>query len=128
MTRPSATMNPPRTDELVQPFQLGVPQAALEELKSRLARTRWPDELPGSGADYGAALSFVKTTAEYWRTTFDWRAQEARINRVPQFVSTIDGQHVHFFHVRSPEPDALPIILTTAGLRHPSSSSTWSGR
>jgi len=112
MTRPSATMNAPRNDELVRPFEWHVPESAIEDLRARLAHTRWPDELPGAGADYGATLRFVQATAEYWRTTFDWRAQEARINAVPQFVSTIDGQTIHFFHVRSPERDALPIILT----------------
>ena len=112
MTRPSATMTPPRNDELVRPFEWHVPQSAIDDLQSRLARTRWPDELPGTGAEYGASLSFVKATAEYWRTTFDWRAHEHRINGVPQFVSTVDGQTIHFFHVRSPEPAALPIILT----------------
>src|SRR6266545_950606 len=89
---------------LIQPFRLSVLQSALDDLTSRLARTRWPDELPGTGADYGAALTFVMETAEYWRTEFDWRVQEAKINTVPQFMTTIDGQDVHFFHARSPEP------------------------
>jgi pimeloyl-ACP methyl ester carboxylesterase len=98
--------------DLIQPFRLDVPQSALDDLKSRLSRTRWPDELPGTGADYGAELSFVAETAQYWRTAFDWRAQEAKINTVPQFTTTIDGHAIHFFHARSPEPGALPIILT----------------
>ena len=110
MSRSAATSSPAR-EHTIQPFHLYMPQAALDDLKSRLAQTRWPDELPGP-ADYGATLSFVKETAEDRRTTFDWRGQEARINAVPQFITTIDGQNVHFFHARSPEPDALPIILT----------------
>ena len=112
MTRSAATLSSQAQIDLIQPFRLHVPQPALDDLRSRLARTRWPDELPGTGADYGAVLSFVMETAEYWRTTFDWRAQEARINAIPQFTTTVDGQHVHFFHARSPEPNALPIILT----------------
>jgi epoxide hydrolase len=98
--------------DLIHSFRLSVPQSALDELSTRLAQTRWPDELPGTGADYGAVLGFVTKTAEYWRTSFDWRAQEAKINAVPQFTTTIDGQQVHFFHARSPEPRALPLILT----------------
>jgi pimeloyl-ACP methyl ester carboxylesterase len=96
----------------IRPFKLNVPQAALDDLKSRLAQTRWPDELPGTGADYGASLRFVMDTARYWGTIFNWRVQEARINAVPQFTTFIDGQTIHFFHVRSPERHALPIILT----------------
>ena len=78
----------------------------------RLARTRWPDELPGVGWDYGVPLDYVKELAEHWRTGYDWRAWEARLNEYPQFTTTIDGQNIHFLHVRSPEPDALPLILT----------------
>ena len=107
-TLSSSTHGPVAT----QPFTLAVPQSDLDDLKRRLEHPRWPDELPTAGPDYGATLSFVKEMAEYWRSSFDWRKQEARINGVPQFISTIDGQTVHFFHVRSPEPRALPIILT----------------
>jgi pimeloyl-ACP methyl ester carboxylesterase len=112
MPRSSPTQSSPVHERLIHPFVLTVPQTALDELTSRLGQTRWPDELPGTGADYGAVLSFVRETAEYWRTGFDWRVQEAKINAVPQFITTIDGQDVHFFHARSPEPGALPIILT----------------
>jgi epoxide hydrolase len=112
MQHSSATAKSPTGEPVIQPFRLDVPQAALDDLKSRLARTRWPDELPGTGTDYGAGLSFVMEAAEHWRTTFDSRAQEAKINAVPQFTTTIDGQDIHFFHVRSPEQGALPLILT----------------
>jgi pimeloyl-ACP methyl ester carboxylesterase len=108
----SATVSSSTPETLVRPFTLDIPEPALVDLKARLAHTRWPDELPGAGADYGAALDFVKEMATFWRTTFDWRAQEARINLVPQFITTIDGHDVHFFHVRSPEAHALPIVLT----------------
>ncbi|GAA3962293.1 epoxide hydrolase [Actinomadura viridis] len=96
----------------VVPFRVNVPQADLDDLAGRLDRVRWPDELPGAGWDYGIPLGRVRELAEYWRTGYDWRAQEAALNAFPQFTTTIDGANVHFFHVRSPEPDALPLILT----------------
>jgi epoxide hydrolase len=68
--------------------------------------------LPGVGWDYGVPIGYVKELAEYWRDGYDWRAAEARLNGFPQFTTEIDGQNVHFLHVRSPEPDALPLILT----------------
>jgi hypothetical protein len=100
------------TDEEVRPFRIEVPEADLNDLRNRLARTRWPDELPNAGWDYGVPLGAVKELAEYWRTGYDWRAQEARLNAFPQFRTTIDGANVHFMHVRSPEAGALPLILT----------------
>ena len=112
MPRSTAIQRSEAHRDLIQSFRLHISDTELDDLKARLARTRWPDELPGTGADYGAVLGFVRQTAEYWRTTFDWRAQEAKINAVPQFTTAIDGQHIHFFHARSPEPNALPIILT----------------
>ena len=98
--------------EEVRPFRIEVPDAELEDLRDRLARTRWPDELPGVGWSYGVALDYVKDMTEYWRTSFDWRKQEAVLNEFPQFTTTIDGTNVHFLHVRSPEPNATPLILT----------------
>ena len=96
----------------IRPFRIDIPQEDLDDLQARLDRTRWPDELPGVGWDYGVPLGYVKELAEYWRTGYDWREWEARLNAYPQFTTTIDGQNVHFLHVRSPEPDALPVILT----------------
>jgi len=96
----------------VRPFRIEVPEADLEDLRDRLASTRWPDELPGAGWDYGVPLATVRDLAEYWRTGYDWRAQEERLNAVPQFTTTIDGANIHFLHVRSPEPNALPLVLT----------------
>lgn len=96
----------------IQPFRVDVPQAELDDLQDRLARTRWTDELPGSGSDYGVALSQVKAWAEHWRTTFDWRALEARLNAYPQFTTEIDGQTIHFLHVRSGAADPVALILT----------------
>jgi epoxide hydrolase len=93
-------------------FRIDVPQAELDDLRDRLARTRWPDELPGVAWDYGVPRDYLRDVAEYWRTSYDWRTEEARLNAFPQFMTTIDGQPIHFFHVRSAEPDAVPLILT----------------
>jgi microsomal epoxide hydrolase len=96
----------------MRPFQVDIPQADLDDLGRRLAATRWPDELPEVGWDRGVPTAYLRELAEYWRTGFDWRAAEARINSFPQFVTEIDGATVHFIHQRSPEPDATPLILT----------------
>ena len=96
----------------IRPFRIDVPQADLDDLRDRLARTRWPDELPSVGWAYGVPLGYLKELAEYWRTSYDWRPHEALLNRLPQFITTIDGADVHFLHVRSPEPEALPLVMT----------------
>lgn len=96
----------------IRPFEIAIPQADLDDLNHRLAGTRWPDELPGVGWTYGVPVSYLQRLSEYWRTTYDWRAHEAKLNEFPQFTTTIDGQNIHFLHVRSPEPDALPLIIT----------------
>jgi pimeloyl-ACP methyl ester carboxylesterase len=96
----------------IQPFILDIPQADLDDLHERLARTRWPDAPAGADWSYGIPVPYVRELAEYWRTRYDWRAQEARLNAFPQFTTEIDGQNIHFLHVRSPEPDALPLLLT----------------
>ncbi|MDQ8706875.1 epoxide hydrolase [Streptomyces sp. LHD-70] len=109
----------------IAPFHIDVPQADLDDLADRLARTRWAEELPTAevtdgvqrgpvqpGWEYGVPASFVRDLAARWRDAYDWRAQEARINSFPQFTTEIDGQSVHFVHVRSAEPDATPLVLT----------------
>src|SRR3712207_4354359 len=101
-----------KTTPEIRPFRVEIPQAALSDLRQRLARTRFPDEIPGVGWSRGAALDYLKGLAEYWANGFDWRKQEAKLNEFPQFITTIDGQDIHFLHVRSPEPDAMPLILT----------------
>jgi pimeloyl-ACP methyl ester carboxylesterase len=95
----------------IRPFTIAVPQAELDALNERLGRTRWPDELPGAGWSRGVPVDYLKGLAEYWRTGYDWRAHEARLNRFPQFLTEIDGQTIHFLHVTSPEPDATPLLL-----------------
>jgi pimeloyl-ACP methyl ester carboxylesterase len=96
----------------IRPFQVAISQADLEDLTDRLGRTRWPDELPGIGWSRGVPLGYLKELAAYWADGYDWRAQEARLNQFPQHTTTIDGQTIHFLHVRSPEPDALPLLVT----------------
>ncbi|TDB74867.1 epoxide hydrolase family protein [Micromonospora sp. KC723] len=107
----------------IVPFRIDIPQADLDDLTDRLARTRWTEELPADpgatpagpvppGWEYGVPLGYVQRLVERWRTTYDWRAWEAKLNAYPQFTTEIDGQNIHFLHVRSPEPDATPLILT----------------
>ena len=108
----SEAINPTETGAEIRPFRIEVPQADLDDLQERLARPRWPDEPPGMGASYGVPLGHLKEIAEYWRTSYDWRKNEAALNELPQFTTTIDGQNVHLLHVRSPEPDATPLIIS----------------
>lgn len=96
----------------MESFRVAVPQAELDDLHARLDRTRWPGELPGSGWDYGIPVGYLRDLADYWRHEYDWRAQERKLNEFPQFTTEIDGQRIHFVHLRSPRADALPLILT----------------
>ncbi|MCG5215328.1 epoxide hydrolase family protein [Streptosporangium sp. KLBMP 9127] len=96
----------------ITPFHLDIPQSDLDDLHDRLARTRWPDDLPGVGWAYGVPVGYLRELAAYWRNGYDWRAQEARINEFPQFTTQIDGQNIHFLHVRSQDPGAIPLIVT----------------
>ncbi|GAA2077685.1 epoxide hydrolase [Streptomyces albiaxialis] len=98
--------------EALVPFRLDVPQTELDDLHARLDRTRWPDELPGVGWAYGVPRGYLKELAHHWRHVYDWRAAEARLNAWPQFTTEIDGATVHLAHVRSPEPDATPLLMT----------------
>ncbi|WP_427893053.1 epoxide hydrolase family protein [Kribbella sp. GL6] len=95
----------------IEPYRIAVPQAALDDLQYRLEHVRWSDEIDGAGWDYGSPVAELKEQVEYWRTRYDWRATETRLNAYPQFTTTIDGQRIHFLHVRSARPDALPLIL-----------------
>jgi pimeloyl-ACP methyl ester carboxylesterase len=99
-------------DGEVRPFRLAVAEAELDDLRLRLARTRWPDEPEGTGWSRGVPLAVLKEVAEHWRTRYDWRAQEARLNQLPQFLTSVEGQPVHFIHVRSPVPTARPLVVT----------------
>ncbi|MET7478325.1 epoxide hydrolase family protein [Streptomyces sp. NPDC005648] len=96
----------------LHPFRIDIPQADLDDLRERLDRTRWPDELPGVGWAYGVPSGYLRELVRHWRHEYDWRAAEARLNEWPQFTTEIDGALVHFAHIRSPEPDATPLIVT----------------
>ncbi|MFF0344200.1 epoxide hydrolase family protein [Kribbella sp. NPDC004875] len=96
---------------MISEFRIAVPAAELEDLRTRLRRTRWPRQLPGAGWDRGVPVGYLRGAAERWHD-YDWRVWETRLNAFPQFTTDIDGQTVHFLHVRSPEPDALPLVLT----------------
>jgi epoxide hydrolase len=100
------------SETALKPFTVNIPQSTLDDLRERLERTQWPDELPGVDWNYGVPLGYVKKLVDYWRTEYNWRKWEAKLNEHPQFTTTIDGQNIHFLHVRSPEPDALPLIVT----------------
>src|SRR4051812_22841303 len=95
------------SDTNLHPYRVQVPQAELDDVRDRLARTRWTDEIEGSGSDYGVPVAQVRAWAQHWLTRFDWRALEHRLNGYPQFTTEIDGQDIHFLHVRSGRPDAV---------------------
>jgi pimeloyl-ACP methyl ester carboxylesterase len=94
------------------PYTIGVPEAVLDDLRDRLGRTRWPDEMEGSGWDYGTNLNYLKELVEYWQHTFDWRAQEVKLNQFSHFRTDIDGLGIHFLHQRGKGPNPTPLILT----------------
>jgi pimeloyl-ACP methyl ester carboxylesterase len=96
----------------VRSFRIEIPQADVDYLHGRLTGARWPAELPGVDWARGVPLDYLKELAEYWRTQYDWRAAEARLNSYPQSTTEIDGQRVHFLHVRSGRPDAKPLLIT----------------
>ncbi|MFI9487246.1 epoxide hydrolase family protein [Promicromonospora sp. NPDC052451] len=96
----------------IRPFRIAIPQADLDDLADRLARTRFAPAAPGDSWDYGTPESYLRGAVDRWRTGFDWRAVEERANSFPQFLTEIDGQTVHFLHVRSAEPGARALVLT----------------
>src|ERR1700733_9347226 len=95
----------------IRPFQVHVPDRVLFDLRRRLAEAKWPDQLPGTTWEYGADIKKVRELADYWQNGYDWRAQEAKINRFDQFTTEIDGQQIYFIHQRSSRPDAIPLML-----------------
>lgn len=110
MTNHNSTQQP--TILTVRPFEVAIPQDALDDLQTRLEHTRFAREIPGDGWEHGAPVSYLRDLVEHWRTTFDWRAQEARMNEFPHFLTEIEGQVIHFIHVRSQHEDATPVVLT----------------
>ncbi|WP_216914769.1 epoxide hydrolase family protein [Nocardia noduli] len=95
----------------VQPYRIDIPDSDIADLKARLSRTRWIDDLPGTGWERGVPASYLKEIAVYWGEKFDWRAQESAIAAHPQFSTVVDGQYLHFLHVRSSAPTATPLLL-----------------
>ncbi len=96
----------------IRPFRVEIPQAALDDLHQRLARTRFPAPAPDDSWDFGTPVGYLQEMVAHWRDDFDWRAQEDRMNQYPHFRTEIDGQTIHFIHVRSAESDATPLLLT----------------
>lgn len=101
-----------QASDAVTPFHLHVPEAALEDLRDRLARTRWPERETVSGWEQGVPLDRARALADYWQHEYDWRRCEAALNAIGQFKTVIDGLELHFLHRRSPNPNALPLVLT----------------
>ncbi|HEY8924467.1 MAG TPA: epoxide hydrolase [Polyangia bacterium] len=101
-----------KTHPPIHPFRVDVAEGALADLARRLDATRWPDAAPVGGWSRGVPLDYLRNLAHHWRSGFDWRKEEARLNQLPQFTTTIDGQTIHFVHVRSPHPGARPLLIT----------------
>ncbi len=95
----------------VGPFRIAVDDAVLDDLRARLAATRFPEPVPDTGWQYGASIEALRDLVEYWRDRYDWRTEEARLNQLEQFVTAIDGVRMHFVHARSPRADAFPVLL-----------------
>ncbi len=109
----SAQDKPPKPEgEKIEPFKIAVEEKVLRDLKDRLARTRWPDQIEGTEWEYGVPVAYMKELVEYWQAKYDWRAEEKKLNNFDQFVTTIDGLTIHFVHVKSKEKNALPLVIT----------------
>ena len=102
----------PAPADLVRPFRVAIPDSDLADLNQRLARTRWPDPETVPGWTQGVRLENAQALVAYWEREYDWRGFEAALNRFPQFLTTIDGLDIHFLHVKSENPHAMPLILT----------------
>ena len=100
------------TDETIRPFKVHIPQAKLQDLRSRILATKWPERETVADASQGVQLATMQALADYWAKHYDWRKVEARLNALPQFTTNIDGVDIHFIHVRSKYPNALPMIIT----------------
>src|SRR6476659_3764178 len=99
-------------DNAVRPFRVNIPEEALNDLRRRLAATRWPSKELVADRSQGVQLATTQELARYWATEYDWRTCESRLNALPQFTTTIDGLDIHFIHVRSKHENALPLIMT----------------
>ena len=99
-------------DNPITPFRIAVGDDVLDDLKSRLRKTRWPEAELVDDWSQGAPLKWIKEVCRYWAEDYDWRRREALLNRFAQFTTEIDGLDIHFLHVRSPHPEAMPLIIT----------------
>ncbi|QSW97640.1 epoxide hydrolase family protein [Haloterrigena alkaliphila] len=102
----------PADDETIQPFDVTVAQTEIDDLKSRLENARWPDQLPDADWEYGTERGYLQTMCEHWCEGYEWDAFEDRVNQFEQYVTSIDDQRIHFYHIRSPEPTARPLLLS----------------
>ena len=100
------------TDESIRPFHVHIPDADIMDLRKRLMATRWPDKETVADQSQGVQLSRLKELVKYWGTSYDWRKGEAKLNSFPQFITNIDGLDIHFIHVKSKHPNAMPLIIT----------------
>lgn len=100
------------TPALVRPFTVSIPDSAIDDVRQRLARTRWPDPETVGDWSQGVRVENARALVDYWERGYDWRRFESELNRFPQFLTEIDGLDIHFLHVRSPNPGAMPLILT----------------
>ena len=96
----------------MEPFEIAISDEVLDDLRQRLSLTRWPDEMPGTGWEYGSNLDYIKELCEYWRTDFDWRAQEKKLNAFNHYKSEVDGLSIHFILEKGTGPNPMPLVIT----------------
>ena len=99
-------------DDDVRPFRIEIAQPAIDDLRDRLRRTRWPEPETVDDWSQGTPLAYARELCRYWLEDYDWPAAQARLNQFPQYTTAIDGLDIHFVHVRSPHPDATPLVMT----------------
>jgi epoxide hydrolase-like protein len=107
----AVTVERPADNTAIRPFTIDIPESELEDLRARIAATRWPEKEGVEDASQGVQLAMLQALARYWETEYDWRKCEARLNAYPQFVTELDGLDIHFVHVRSKHEDALPLLV-----------------
>jgi pimeloyl-ACP methyl ester carboxylesterase len=97
---------------MIEPFEIHIPDSVLDDLHKRIARTRWPKSVPNSGWEYGTDVTTLQTLVDFWQNNFDWRKEERKINQFPQFRVMVDDLRIHVIHIRSKNPEVLPLIIT----------------
>ena len=112
MTKTATAARAATQDSSIRTFQVNVPEEQITDLRRRLVATRWPDQETVGDRSQGVQLAELKALVQYWQTGYDWRKAEKKLNALPQFVTTIDGVDIHFIHVKSRHPNALPLIIT----------------